>query len=621
MSAREEYDYVVVGSGAGGGPVAANLARAGERVLLLEAGGDDENYHYQVPSFHGLATEDEALRWDFFVRHYADDGRQRRDSKFVAERDGVLYPRSGTLGGCTAHNAMITIYPHDADWDAVADITGDDSWRASSMRKYFERLERCEYIDRPQRLPANRLLAWLLRRLPPWRNASRHGWDGWLGTSLPDPALAVQDKQLVKVVLAAAKATLEETLGRNLRLFEDLDSLRDPNDWRLQKEGLLGVWSAPVAISAARRNGTRELLRTVAAEHPDNLIIRTHALATRVVLDGDNRAVGVEYLEGPRLYRADPRANGAAGTKRTVHATREVILAGGAFNTPQLLMLSGIGPREELARHGVDVRVELAGVGCNLQDRYEVGVVYAMDENFPLLADCTFAPPLEGEEPDACFVDWQNGKGVYTTNGVVVAVIQKSGEEIDAPDLVVFGIPASFKGYYRGYARHLTTARNMFTWAILKAHTKNTGGTVRLRSADPRDTPLVNFHYFEEGTDETGADLEALVTAVKFVRSMMGRLEAVEEEQLPGAGVQTDDEIRDFVRNEAWGHHATCTCKIGTADDPTAVVDSEFRVHGTKGLRIVDASVFPAIPGYFVVTSIYMLAEKASDVILEGRTG
>src|SRR5439155_1599918 len=111
----EAYDYVVVGSGAGGGPLAANLAREGYRVLLLEAGGDDEPYTYQVPAFHALAAEDAHLRWDYFVRHYADESRQRRDWKYsnvpaAFSRRGILYPRAGTLGGCTAHNAMITIY-------------------------------------------------------------------------------------------------------------------------------------------------------------------------------------------------------------------------------------------------------------------------------------------------------------------------------------------------------------------------------------------------------------------------------------------------------------------------------------------------------------------------------
>jgi choline dehydrogenase len=299
--------------------------------------------------------------------------------------------------------------------------------------------------------------------------------------------------------------------------------------------------------------------------------------------------------------------------------SREVILAAGAFNSPQLLMLSGIGPREELEPLGIDVRVELAGVGRNLQDRYEVGVVYEMDDDFALLKDCTFKPPADGEEPDPGFSDWlHERKGVYTTNGVVIAVIQNSADDVDAPDLIVFGIPAFFKGYYRGYSDELLQGGDVFTWAILKAHTKNTGGAVRLRTTDPRDPPHVNFHYFEEGTDENGSDLDAMVTGVKFVRSLMGRVGAVKSERLPGPEVASDDDIREFVRNEAWGHHATCTCKMGTFDDPHAVVDSEFRVYGTNGLRIVDASVFPAIPGFFVVTSIYMLAEKASDVILEG---
>src|ERR1700681_4726004 len=126
-----EYDYVVVGSGAGGGPVAARLAKAGMRVLLLEGGSDAEPPNYQVPVFHSFASEDPALRWEFFVRHYADDAVQQRDPKFVAEKDGVFYPRAGTLGGCTAHNAMITIYPSDSDWDEIARITGDRSWHST----------------------------------------------------------------------------------------------------------------------------------------------------------------------------------------------------------------------------------------------------------------------------------------------------------------------------------------------------------------------------------------------------------------------------------------------------------------------------------------------------------
>ena len=156
-------------------------------------------------------------------------------------------------------------------------------------------------------------------------------------------------------------------------------NLLDPNDWRTVKVNSIGMRYMPLTTKNHARVGARERVLEVAAKHPDRLHVELNALATRVLFDENQRAVGVEYLKGGRLYKAHAYPNAAPGMLRQANARREVILSGGAFNTPQLLMLSGIGPAEELRRHGIPVRVDLPGVGKNLQDRYEIGVVNRMN--------------------------------------------------------------------------------------------------------------------------------------------------------------------------------------------------------------------------------------------------
>lgn len=595
----DEFEYIVVGSGAGGGPLAANLALAGFKVLLLEAGGDEEPYEYQVPAFHALASEDERFAWNFFVRHYADDAQQKRDEKFRPAQNGVLYPRCATLGGCTAHNAMILVYPHNSDWDHIAQITGDASWASSNMRRYFERLERCEYVS-----PAN--------------TASRHGFTGWLPTNVADPALVLRDKSLKKMVEAAVQESLA-TLPQPFTVsLAKIQSQFDPNDWRLVEQSTEGMYFVPLTTYRGRRAGSREFIRRVQSACPSLLTVRTHALATRVLLDDDKRATGVEYLAGESLYQADPRhAEYHPAQRQVVSARREVILCAGAFNTPQLLKLSGIGPARELQRHGIPVRVDLPGVGANLQDRYEISVVHKAANEFSLLQGMTLRAPQPGEAPDPQFVEWLEEKGPYTTNGAVMSIVKRSFSQRPEPDLFLFGLLGAFKGYFPGYSQALATHRDYFTWAILKAHTDNTAGTVTLRSNDPRDVPDINFRYFDEGTD----DLASVVEGVEIVRRIARRCQGViSEEILPGASVQTPEQLRQFIKDNAWGHHASCSCKMGPVGDPAAVVDSRFRVRGTRGLRVVDASVFPKIPGFFIVSAVYMVSEKARDVIIEDAT-
>jgi choline dehydrogenase len=290
-----------------------------------------------------------------------------------------------------------------------------------------------------------------------------------------------------------------------------------------------------------------------------------------------------------------------------------VILAGGAFNTPQLLMLSGIGPRETIERHGVSVRLDLPGVGANLQDRYEIGVVNRMAKPWRVLDGADFT------RGDRLFGEWSGHRqGMYISNGAALALSLRSGPDLPVPDLFCMALLAKFSGYFPGYSRVIAEHHDYLTWAVLKAHTNNRAGKVTLRSADPRDTPVVNFRYFEEGSDATGDDLKAVVTGLRFVRRMtyeMQRFGLIQQEELPGEAVQTDAQLADYVRDNAWGHHASCSCAIGPRQ-ANGVLDSRLRVHGVERLRVVDASVFPRIPGFFIVGAVYMVAEKAADMIL-----
>ena len=584
------FEVIVVGSGAGGGPLAARLARAGKRVLLLEAGQDvGTSPKYEVPAMHALSTEDPAMAWWYFVQHHADPAVDQTDSKITPQ--GVLYPRGSALGGSTAVNAMVTVLPSRADWDRLAELADDRSFRAVAMDRYYDRVRE------------------------------------WLGVELADPSLASGDRK-VAGYLGAAAQTWAGPLGGDAGSPDftgaaaNLGTVfaHDLNE-ALRGGEAEGLYRLPLATANGARNGSREnILATVRAGFP--LTVETGAFVTKVLWDtrgGVPTAVGVEYVKGDHVYGASLAQNKASDARVQAFASAEVVLSAGAFNSPQLLQLSGVGDPAELRSKGIDVVVARAGVGNNLQDRYEAPVVTEFAAPLDIVAGCGL-----GGDPskDACYADWQNGEGVYKTPGFLASILTRSSASQPSPDLQVFAVPTDARGYYPGYSKDSAAAKNRFTWLLLKAHTKNTDGTVRLTDGSPFSRPAIAFNYFDEKDPLNDPDLLALVEGVKLVRRIEDQMRAnVSDDQVkevwPGAAVSADRDLATWIRKETWGHHACCTDKMGEPGDASAVVDARFRVIGARGLRVVDASVFPEIPGTFIALPTYMLAEKAADVMLE----
>jgi choline dehydrogenase len=321
--------------------------------------------------------------------------------------------------------------------------------------------------------------------------------------------------------------------------------------------------------------------------------LRTGAQVVGLVIEG-HKATGVRYRDG-------------AGIEHVVHAQREVLLSAGTVNSPKLLQLSGIGPAGLLNEIGVPVRVPLAGVGENLRDHYSVRMV-ARARNTLTINEYARWPRLPLE-----FVKWLRGKpSVLALCPTIAFVHGKSRPDLDESDLRILFTPGSYKD---GRIYVLDDYPGM-TCGAAQPRPESTG-YVRARSRDPYDTPLVQPNYLAAETDR-----RITVAGLRLARALLNRPELApyfERETLPGAKVNSDDELLDFARQRGnTGYHLVGTCRMGPAADGRSVVDDELRVHGVENLRVIDASIMPMLPSANTFAATIAIAEKGADMVLSG---
>ncbi|WP_148061174.1 GMC family oxidoreductase [Frondihabitans sp. PhB188] len=550
---------------------------------------------YSIPAFHLFASSDPEMSWDFHVRHYTD--RALHGSAFVREEDGVLYPRASTLGGCTAHHAMLMLAPENDDWDRIGRAIGDPSWNALGMAPFERRVR--------EWLPIETSPATLLAK---------------------DPVLArIVTAAVVDTAGQAGPATAVDAVNGRVG-----GTLFDPNDPLAIESLREGATLVPQSTRDGRRYGARERLLEAAPRLAGTLFFQTDALVERIVFDEGGsrpRAVGLDVLLAPNAYAASPRQRRLShaerrAARRRVTVRREVIVAAGAFNTPQLLLLSGVGPAAHLREHGIEPVLDLPGVGANLQDRYEMTVVTEYDRPFSVLRGATYGAP-----GDPGVAQWRadDPNALYRSNGILIGIKQKVAGGSDHPELFVFGAPSNFTGYRPGFAAAGLAGGTHFNWAVLRGYTTSNHGTVRLRSADPTDTPAINFKYFGDGRGgpESDRDLAAMREGIARARSINETARhlrfsdgVTDIETYPGPDVESDSDLDDLIRRDTWGHHASCSARMGSDGDPMAVLDSRFRLRGADGVRVVDASVFPEIPALFPLMTIFAMAERAASEII-----
>jgi choline dehydrogenase len=448
------------------------------------------------------------------------------------------WPRMKSLGGCSAINAMIYIRGNRIDYDAWRDQYGAAGWSYDDVLPYFIKSEANTRLGGPF-----------------------HGQNG---------PLVVEDRRYNHPL---GTAFVESAVSAGLKRTDDFNGAEQE-----------GAGPYQVTCNKGRRWSTYHAYLLPAAGR-SNLTTTTGALVTGIEVSGD-RATGVTFRQG--------------GSTHTVHARREVLLSGGAINSPQLLMLSGVGPGAHLAEHGITTKVDLAGVGSGMQDHPYTPMVWNTKNTTDLAELATIRN----------IVNWKaRGRGPLTSNLAEAGGFFHTREGLAAPDFQAHVLPTGLigDGYDEPTSRRVTV---LATLVDIKSR-----GSIRLRSADPSWHPAIDAGYFDDQ-----ADLDTMLAGSRRIMEIcqQGQMSTLLKGPFELSANPTDEQLLDHIRAYAQTtFHPTSTCAMGSGED--AVVDADLRVRGIDGLRVVDASVMPAVPRGNTNAPTIMLAEKAADLIRSSK--